>query len=653
VRNWREYILQHFEKSIASLILAADPDGLLLEEKILSEINKRGFEVISYSDPIGFRYIYETKYRQFWDEGKEPKSALVVRLPHDDLKRLPYDLLRRGYPLTFRLTDIFPKFSYPVIKELDFCFLDKLYEVQPEYEGPPTDSQTCEFILRKVFKVAVDLIETIDDLLVYLLRRHYQGEAYPKVLDDYLFKKWQKNPNFKAIPLKKILSSKQVFLAYLQTEWARYVKCKLEGVTDKTLLPFDHPDVRRLLDNLFMEGFLRPIEVKSEVRDIEKLPSWFKAGILINKHDLQQKKLIRLFESVKEHLQKVDDAYLFWLRLAEKWAKAQNLYLLLEDSLDLAFKKRFWKVGTEINYQFEEWLKNKFGAFTSLPYISRPVMLHHIPHYIATKNEGEKLALVVLDGMGYQQWVQIRNFLEENMTSLAFAEYPVFAWVPTITTISRQALFAGEVPFYFEEDIFTTAREPIHWQKFWENQGYRRHEIGYLKNLKDRMDELYTLLDHPKIKILGLVINTIDKIMHNTTQGMQGMRAEIEVWLKRGYLIELLNLLISKGFCVYLTSDHGNIECEGVGKINEGILAEQRGERVRIYNDQTLLHIGMRKIGKDKCFGWKGIGLPENIFILLASGRNAFVRKGERLVTHGGMSIEETIVPFVKVWKER
>ena len=42
-------------------------------------------------------------------------------------------------------------------------------------------------------------------------------------------------------------------------------------------------------------------------------------------------------------------------------------------------------------------------------------------------------------------------------------------------------------------------------------------------------------------------------------------------------------------------------------------------------------------------------GLPANFMPLYAGGRTAFVSNGEQVVVHGGISVEELIVPFVKI----
>ena len=100
------------------------------------------------------------------------------------------------------------------------------------------------------------------------------------------------------------------------------------------------------------------------------------------------------------------------------------------------------------------------------------------------------------------------------------------------------------------------------------------------------------------------------------------------------------------GYDVWLTSDHGNIECQGKGRPSEGVIAETRGERVRVYPTPEL----RTKVAREFPFAsqWQPIGLPQGYFPLIASGRDAFVTSGTTIVGHGGVSIEEVIVPLIK-----
>ncbi|MGI9861905.1 BREX-3 system phosphatase PglZ [Moorella naiadis] len=218
--------------------------------------------------------------------------------------------------------------------------------------------------------------------------------------------------------------------------------------------------------------------------------------------------------------------------------------------------------------------------------------------------------------------------------------------MPTLTAVSRQAAYAGRPPFYLGEGIYTTAREPARWNQFWINQGLARAEIGYMKVLGDGdPGEVDILAGEPRLRVLGLVINKVDKIMHGMQLGTAGMHNQVRQWAEEGYLSGLLELLWARGFDVYLTSDHGNIEAGGCGVTGEGVTAELRGERARVYPSEILRkQVHAQFPGS---IAWPPLGLPEDYLPLLAPPRKAFVRQDERIVAHGGISIEEVIVPFI------
>src|SRR5207248_10967613 len=101
--NWRDNILKNFKPKISRLTLVADPDGLLTEEGMLSAIRDRGFDLISFDDPIAFRFAYESQYRSLWDQVAKTDLVVVLRSPQQRLDSLPHDLLQAGRRLEFAL----------------------------------------------------------------------------------------------------------------------------------------------------------------------------------------------------------------------------------------------------------------------------------------------------------------------------------------------------------------------------------------------------------------------------------------------------------------------------------------------------------------------------------------------------------------------
>jgi hypothetical protein len=134
--------------------------------------------------------------------------------------------------------------------------------------------------------------------------------------------------------------------------------------------------------------------------------------------------------------------------------------------------------------------------------------------------------------------------------------------------------------------------------------------------------------------------------MHGMQLGAAGMHNQIKQWCQGGFLGSLIGYLLDHGYQVWMTSDHGNIECCGKGRPSEGVIAETRGERVRVYPTPEL----RSQIAGTFTFAheWQPIGLPSNYFPLVASGNDAFINPNDSIVGHGGIAVEEVIVPLVK-----
>lgn len=90
------------------------------------------------------------------------------------------------------------------------------------------------------------------------------------------------------------------------------------------------------------------------------------------------------------------------------------------------------------------------------------------------------------------------------------------------------------------------------------------------------LDEVSELLSWPKLRVVGLVIDKVGRIMRGMELGSAGMLGQIRQWARQGFMRDLLGLLQTQCFQVYLASDHGNIEARGVGRPAEGAVADLR-----------------------------------------------------------------------------
>lgn len=657
--SWRNTILKEFVPNVAKLTLVSDPDCLLTEEKLAMELRGRGFDLIEFNDPIEFRYAYESKYRSIWDRGDHTDLVVVLRLQDAELAALPYDLLQAGRKLFFSLGDLFPNMSYPVVEQLDRSLLDSLFDAQkktsPDRMG---DNATKDFILRHVFGVAAELISTEVELLRFLLRLHYGNTAIPAMLACRLIEVFENNGSFKGWSLSQIIPDAEPFFGFIQERWPIFLETlekpnqvkedssayglKLEG---PARLPFDHQDIRVYIDNLFVEGKLTPVALPGI--DIEK-DSWILSGISASKSDGEDLRISRLFELVDAAGLSMESRYTDWISFAMKWAE---LSALIHTASNAGHEKRYRETGQRLNGLFADWLETHYASLINLP-PSTPAMLHHVPRHLARYIEdqkSDKVALLVIDGLSLEQWVTVRNIIQTQSSDLILRESATFAWIPTLTSVSRQAIFAGKPPIYFPSSINYTNSEEKLWKQFWQGHDVSKLDIAYKRSLGDGDAEaaMDSLINPAQTKVVGLVIDKVDKIMHGMQLGAAGMHNQIDQWCRGEYLISLLNYLSNHGYEIWITSDHGNIEAIGKGRPTEGVIAESRGERVRIYPTPEL----RSQISSTFTFAreWQPSGLPGDYFPLVATGNDAFVNEGDSIVGHGGVAIEEVIVPLIKV----
>jgi len=396
------------------------------------------------------------------------------------------------------------------------------------------------------------------------------------------------------------------------------------------------------MDNLFREGLLQPIEWPY----IPK--GWAALGVSHDAERERAKRFLEIVDVAERQLPAEDAGHTDWLSFARIWAEI-NLLISEIGSTAPNSRERIDTLRHHVDARFAEWLQRRFGSLYTLP-AARPAMVHQIARFLLRHlSATPKVALVVVDGLAFDQWLVVQHELMRRHPTWRFDENATFAWVPTVTSVSRQAIFASKAPFYFPSSIYSTGREASLWLQFWTEQGLAANEIGYLKGL----GELATLalledeVSDPKLKVLGAVVDKVDRIMHGIELGSAGMHNQVRQWANEGFLSELLERLLVKGFAVFVTADHGNVESLGCGRPKEGVTADVRGERARIHSDPVLRESVAKRF--PKAIVWKPLGLPEDFLPLLSPDRSAFVPVGTRTVAHGGVTLEEVIVPFIRV----
>ena len=648
--NWRDSILKNFKPKISRLTLVADPDGLLTEEGMLTAIRDRGFNLIRFDDSIAFRYAYESQYRSQWDKGQNTDLVVVLHSAEPQLNKLPYDLLKAGRQLPFALHQFFPKLNYKVIAGLDRAYLDAIDEAYQQHDGSQlTERETKEFVLMHCFGIVPKLIKTPVQLLKELLSLHSCKVRLPDFLAEYLLESLTKEAAFATWPVADILTSREKFLRFLQDEWKLFL-ASLSDKNQSCRVPFSHEDVRAYTDTFFLDGSLTPIERA----DVTNLPAWVMTGVV---HD-PKADAVRRFRGLREKFESkilaADASHREWQHAAQRWAELVVLRWEWDEALDDADRTVWSALQGKVEDAFGQWMMNRYGSLHNLPYQQQPVMVHQISRFMAferNRKKLQKIALLVLDGLAFDQWLLLKKNLEACDKAWRFQESTAFAWVPTLTSVTRQSIFAGEPPLYFPGSIETTSKERSHWLRFWEDQNVQKNAVELVTNIKGVDDpDLETALGNPRLAVLGIIWNQIDNLVHTAIMRTAGLHILVNKWISEGHLQKLLLRLHQEGFVVYLTADHGNIAATGIGNPKEGVLVEQKGKRVRVYDRPEFLEEVAKKFPES--IRWPNYGLPPARYVLLPGNLKAFTDAGVEVVSHGGIALEEVMVPFVAISRE-
>ncbi len=690
----------------ARVTLVADPDGLVDDERVLGQLRQRGCGVLTYdpnsSDLMALRYQYESEFRLAredadtaeapGDSGVERALVILVNGDAEALQRLPWDLLSAarsgGQQLRFGLADLFPNLHTGAVTMLARADLDALYHEQsamgmdfgPQMLGK--DAST-DFILGRVFGLDMQRAPSESDALVALLRLHETRRGMSALPGDFanrvavLWQGMQSHALLAEWPLERLLTSAEATYAFLQERWPAFVRSHIKEVNGLALfgeaqgvlfaypgpsvLPFDHAQVRPYIDTLFLDGRLRPIDVApSDDAPAGALRQLFtdallNVGIRVDAVAGRLKRLARLLETLSKDIPGADARHTEWIAFALRWAEAMSSWhdqaVTASDRHSPNLTQQFMTLQQRIDEAFGQWMLAGYAGLHNLSPLT-PAMVHHIPRALARQlraNPQHRCALVVIDGLALDQWRILREVLLQQRALLSIQDGALFAWAPTVTPVSRQALFAGQPPALFPDRINTSGGDEKAWGRFWAEQGLRPDQVGYVGALRsdDDLPRLNRLARDPSVRALGVVFDTVDEIMHGTPLGMAGMRSQVRLWAERGILARALDLLLENDFDVVLTADHGNIEAQGIGLFTDNAVTELRDKRVRVYPSAALRSRARERFPDAIRLAWPQIGLPPDYFALLAPGRKAFAPVGQTFVTHGGVALEEMVVPYV------
>ena len=641
-------LLNLFPPHTHPLTQVSDPDGLLSGETILVELSRSGFDLIQEDDAVLLRHRVEAA---------RPLSAAhpVLVITAKPLADLPYDLWQSGYRIQLGIPQYFPNLAYPVVRLLSPEQLDILAECPPP--GATLGRQgTIDYLLRQVFNADPDTLSQPHQLIAWLLHYHQTQSPLPALLRENLVTRLNRFLVYHSWNLVEMIDRPENFSRFVQTEWGGYIQSLTNQNTAEAQEPyrlsFADDRLQELMPSLVHKQVLAPLKMTS----VDNLPGWAQIGVV-----RQDGSLAMLQSLIDDLCQRVQDGEMAnadwgsWKTVASRWAQLNALWFDPDIQTSDGQKQFYIHLCQSLDQAFDTWLKSHYTPLGAQR-LPAPKHVFHVPHYLAYQRglgKVKKLALLVLDGMSFTDWQLIQANWGKRHDSWKFQTDQLLAQIPTITLLSRYALISGQRPADFATNLDNMPAEAKKWELFWSNEGVPASAVTCKSISLDRGD-IPVEIENPRIEVLCLIDDTLDKLTHNATLGTIDQQSSLRLWLEPGLengsarLEVLIDDLLERQFTVFIVSDHGHVQATGFGQPSEGLLAQTRGKRARLYQDR-LAAKRVQETFPDTIL-WENDGInPANLFGLMPAGRFSFSPAGGTVVTHGGLSVDEVIVPFIQI----
>ena len=188
-------------------------------------------------------------------------------------------------------------------------------------------------------------------------------------------------------------------------------------------------------------------------------------------------------DAIRATLPGPDATHRNWLEFATMWARLSLLRVNAGLPTGHAVIVEMDALHADAELRFQTWLTDRdcwnYLALFTLAATEVPATLDKVAG-VAARSLGRmgrngRVGVLVLDGMGLLEWELLRPAVERQLRGQIKVDTSMFAMVPTLTTVSRQAIFSGMRPGQDgvrppEPWLATTGREGRQWSSYWSAQ---------------------------------------------------------------------------------------------------------------------------------------------------------------------------------------
>lgn len=322
-----------------------------------------------------------------------------------------------------------------------------------------------------------------------------------------------------------------------------------------------------------------------------------------------------------------------------------------------------------IEKNYEKWIKGTSQA----PLFSHQLMKEKI---VPNIDEKEKPTFVILiDNLRFDQWKAIQPIISDYFRVVEEDLY--YSILPTATQYSRNAIFAGMLPMDIEKKF------PNEWKNDDEEGGKNLSEAVFLKHQLQQLRKSDLKWKYVKItnnddgksledNIHNYLNNDLTVIVYNFVDMLSHARTEMEVlkelagdevsyrsltvsWFEHSPLFRALKKIADKDIQIIITTDHGTTKVKTPSKCigdkqTTTNLRYKHGRNLQYEDKQVLAFRDPSKAGLPRPnVSSTFIFAREDVFLCYPNNYNYYVNYYKNTFQHGGISLEEMLIPIVRL----
>lgn len=331
----------------------------------------------------------------------------------------------------------------------------------------------------------------------------------------------------------------------------------------------------------------------------------------------------------------------------------------------------------EANTEFFKFISKNYSGWVSPKSTEAPIMSHNLLQYkvLPHLEKGTPLFFVLIDNLRFDQWKAIQPIFAESFR--IHEEETFYAILPTATQYARNAIFAGLLPVDIEKQF------PNQWKNDDEEGGKNLHEEEFLKanlkrlgkgDLKFSYTKITNNFDGQKLvdNMHNLVQNDFNVIVYNFVDMLSHARTEMEVlkelagdetsyrsltqsWFEHSPLHQALKKIADKKLNMVVATDHGSTRVKTPAKVigdkqTTANLRYKHGRNLNYEEKDVLAFRDPRQAGLPvPNVNSSFIFAKGDLFLCYPNNYNHFVNYYRNTFQHGGISLEEMIVPVVRM----